>query len=252
MENSANRDSEFRTILGIRFFNGDGPEALRMVAAGGLVVVPAGPALKSLPYNEPYRNALLGADLVLADSMLMVLLWNVLERDHLRRLSGLEYLRDLLEQPEARAIGGTFWVMSNEVSAEKNLAWLREQGIEVSPEDVYIAPQYGKTIEDPVLLQRLQERRPRNVVVTVGGGVQEILGFYLRQNLDYVPAIHCIGAAIAFLSGDQVLIPVWADRMGLGWLLRCIWRPKQYIPRYWDARKLVGLMVRQRHQLPGM
>ena len=66
------------------------------------------------------------------------------------------------------------------------------------------------------------------------------------------PTIHCIGAAIAFLSGDQVNIPVWGDRFYLGWLLRCLSDPKRYIPRYWDARKLIALMVRYRDRLPDL
>lgn len=250
-QSAATRDPQHRVILGIRFFNGNGPEAIRQIEHGGLVLVPSGPGLKTLPYDQAYREALLAADLVLTDSALMVLLWNLLERDSLRRLSGLEYLRDLLLLPDVRSFHGTFWVMPNTASSEKNVAWLRGQGLEIAPEDIYIAPRYGRTIEDPVLLKRLQERKPRHVMLTVGSGVQEILGHYLKRNLDYLPAIHCIGAAIAFLSGDQVYIPVWADRMGLGWLMRCLWRPKQYIPRYWDARKLVALMLRQRHRLPG-
>jgi len=54
--------------------------------------------------------------------------------------------------------------------------------------------------------------------VTVGGGTQERLGLYIKRNLDYLPAIHCIGAAIAFLSGDQVKIPEWVDNCTwVGW-----------------------------------
>ena len=34
------------------------------------------------------------------------------------------------------------------------------------------------------------------------------------------PAIHCIGAALGFLTGDQVRIPHWADQWILGWLFR--------------------------------
>jgi UDP-N-acetyl-D-mannosaminuronic acid transferase (WecB/TagA/CpsF family) len=88
------------------------------------------------------------------------------------------------------------------------------------------------------------------VVVTIGGGTQERLGLYLKRHLSYLPAIHCIGAAIAFLSGDQVHIPTWADRRYLGWLFRCVSNPKRFVPRYWDARQLFGLMVRYRDTLP--
>ena len=96
----------------------------------------------------------------------------------------------------------------------------------------------------------MQRIRPKHVVVTIGGGTQERLGLYLKRNLDFLPAIHCIGAAIAFLSGDQVHIPDWTDRFYLGWLYRCISEPKRYIPRYWGARKLLSLMLKYRSELP--
>jgi UDP-N-acetyl-D-mannosaminuronic acid transferase (WecB/TagA/CpsF family) len=89
-------------------------------------------------------------------------------------------------------------------------------------------------------------------MLTIGGGTQEKLGFYLKRHLSFLPAIHCIGAAIAFLSGDQVRIPAWADQLFLGWLFRCLYQPSRYIPRYWEARKLFSLMHRYRDRLPAL
>jgi UDP-N-acetyl-D-mannosaminuronic acid transferase (WecB/TagA/CpsF family) len=105
-------------------------------------------------------------------------------------------------------------------------------------------------MEDPALLAILRARRPRHILVTIGGGKQERLGLYLKRNLEYRPSIHCTGAAIGFLSGDQVRIPVWADKLFMGWLFRCVSEPKQYISRYWGARKLLPLMLKYRDQLP--
>ncbi len=109
---------------------------------------------------------------------------------------------------------------------------------------------HGDPVADKTLLDHLRNRRPRHVMVTLGGGTQERLGLYLKMNLDYRPAIHCIGAAIAFLSGNQVRIPVWADQAYLGWLFRCISNPFSYVPRYWRARKLVSLLLKYRERLP--
>ena len=210
-------DSSFCQILGVRFFSGEVRAAVERMKDGGLLVAPAAPALTNLATNAGYREALLNADLAIADSGFMVLIWNLLERGAVRRLSGLEYLRELLKGPELRQRGQAFWIMGSAASAECNLAWLGAEGIEVGSEDTYIAPIYGKEIVDSTLLEILRRRGPRHVVVTIGGGAQERLGFYLKRNLDYLPAIHCIGAAIAFLSGDQVKIPAWADRAYLGW-----------------------------------
>lgn len=241
---------EFVTILGVRFFNGTVEDALERIEQGGLLVVPAAPALKDIDRNAGYREALLNADLCITDSAFMVLIWNRISSQKIHRLSGLKYLRELLCREDAHRPGNVVWIMASPSSAEKNVAWLREQGIEVPGECVYFAPMYGAEIEDPALLELLDRTKPQHVVVTVGGGTQERLGLYLKQRLSYRPAIHCIGAAIAFLSGDQVGIPVWADRFYLGWLFRTLADPKRFGPRYWEARKLLKLMVRYRERLP--
>jgi UDP-N-acetyl-D-mannosaminuronic acid transferase (WecB/TagA/CpsF family) len=140
--------------------------------------------------------------------------------------------------------------MASPESARKNLDWLKAQGIEIPLENVYQAPMYGSTIEDNFLVEQLQKRRIRHIVITLGGGTQEQLGLYLKRELDYLPSIHCIGAAIAFLSGDQVRIPDWADRLYLGWLLRCFSSPRRFVPRYLSASKLLRLLMRYRSELP--
>ena len=244
--------AEFVTILGVRFFNGTVEDAVERMEGGGLLVVPAAPALKDLDRNEGYREALLNADLCITDSAFMVLIWNRISRQKIHRLSGLKYLRELLARPDAHNPGNVVWIMASPPSAQRNLEWLKGQGIEVPEEYVYLAPMYGNGIDDPALLELLERLRPQHAVVTVGGGTQERLGLYLKRSLSYRPAIHCIGAAIAFLSGDQVSIPVWADKLYLGWLLRTLADPKRFGPRYWDARKLLKLMVRYRDRLPDL
>ena len=124
---------EFRTILGIPFFLGSVDAAVERMQSGGLLAVPAAPALVELASNPSYRDALLHADLVLPDSAFMVLAWNMLQRDHTRRLSGLTYLRRLLQHPSVRRAGNCLWVMPSEESSMRNLAWLAGQGIEVPP-----------------------------------------------------------------------------------------------------------------------
>jgi N-acetylglucosaminyldiphosphoundecaprenol N-acetyl-beta-D-mannosaminyltransferase len=145
--------SEFRQILGIRFFVGDARRAIDLLRNGGLLVVPAAPALKNVSVDIAYREALLGADVVITDSSLMVMVWNFLQSDNIRRLSGLEYLAELLTSSDFRDLSRPFWIMANPASASTNVKWLREQGIEVQPDDIYVAPTYGAVIEDETLLE---------------------------------------------------------------------------------------------------
>lgn len=240
-------------ILGIDFFDGSAKAAIDIMRNGGLLVIPAAPALKDLDRNPAYREALLNADLALTDSAFMVLIWNRLQSTPIKRLSGLEYLRELLLEPDVREPGNTLWIMASPLSAQRNLAWLAGQGITIPEDNIYMAPIYGSgPIDDPDLLDRLNHLRPQHIIMTIGGGTQERLGLYLKRSLAFRPAIHCIGAAIAFLSGDQVHIPVWADKYYLGWLLRSVSEPKRYLPRYLDAFKLYPLMRQYRDRLPDL
>ena len=112
----------FQQILGVRFFVGDAQGAIEEVSQrGGLVVVPAAPALKNLAVDKGYREALLGADFAIADSSFMVLLWNLIDSNRIPKLSGLKYLRALIEEPDFQQLGNTFWVMPTAASSQRNL-----------------------------------------------------------------------------------------------------------------------------------
>jgi UDP-N-acetyl-D-mannosaminuronic acid transferase (WecB/TagA/CpsF family) len=159
-------------------------------------------------------------------------------------------MRALIQQESFRETGATFWVMPSEESADRAMAWLGANGVKVDAANMYVAPHYHGRKQDAELVKAIEERRPRHVILGVGGGVQEPLGLYLKQNLTYLPAIHCIGAAIAFLTGDQVRIPVWTDHLGLGWLWRATSNPRRYFPRYWEARHLAQLVFQYGERLP--
>jgi exopolysaccharide biosynthesis WecB/TagA/CpsF family protein len=183
----------------------------------------------------------------------MILLWRVLTGESLPRHSGLKLIRALLEHPELKDPGAIFWVMPSAEESERNLRWLQEQGFPVTNEDTYIAPHYPKgPIQDKLLLDHLSARRPRIVMLAIGGGVQERLGCGLRRFLHYRPGILCLGAAIAFITGGQAKIPTWADRLFLGWLLRLLSDPRKYWRRYWEALRLAPLLCRYRERLPDL
>lgn len=241
----------FEQILGIRFINGSPLEATQYIEdRGGYVVVPAAPALANITRDFHYRRALLEADLAIADSGFMVLLWLAFRGKRIRRISGLEYTQELLRDRVGVAGGAPFFVLPSQGAREKALKWLYSQRIGARESDTYIAPIYPNEVADPELLGILNRSRPKQIIVAIGGGAQEKLAYFLRQHLDYRPAIHCIGAALGFLTGHQKSIPAWADRFYLGWLLRIVRQPTVFIPRFWSARRLPWLIWRYRDRLP--
>jgi N-acetylglucosaminyldiphosphoundecaprenol N-acetyl-beta-D-mannosaminyltransferase len=233
------------TILGIRFLNGDAEQAVTTVSEnGGVLVVPAAPALVRLRHDEVYRTAMVAADYAIPDSGLMVLSWKILRNETLRRVSGLAYLQALIRRPELREPHQTFFVLPTEEARVKLIDWARTSGFQqFEPADCYVAPRYALIVEDRVLLETIAARGPRHIVIAIGNGPQEKLGVYLRDRLSIRPAIHCIGAALGFLTGDQVAIPEWADRFYLGWLLRLFAQPRIFIPRLTRAAVVPWLIL---------
>jgi len=235
----------------VRFLDDDVDAALDLLDKGGVMVVPAAPALVTLSFDETYRQALTGCDFAILDSAYLALLWFLATGKRLHRVSGLHFLRAFLAEERPREKGALFLVNPSEEEGLANLEWLRSQGFDIGSEDCYTAPMYrAGQVEDAGLVDALEEKKPKYVMLNIGGGTQERLAHYLRDKLSYRPAIMCTGAAIAFLTGRQATIPRWVDRMGLGWLARCIDDPARYVPRYMGAVRLARLVFTSRHDLP--
>ena len=238
-------------ILGIPFFTGTAIEVIgRVSSSGGFVVAPSAPGMVRLTEDASYRRALLAADVAIPDSGLMVLMWRLLRRKKIQRLSGLKYLTQLLATLPRDSSAEIFWVLPSARAQEKLLAWGEREAFPVKIDNCYIAPRYALEIEDRQLAELLAQHRPGHVLVAIGSGPQEKLAHYLIERLDYRPAIHCIGAALGFITGDQTAIPDWADRFYLGWLVRFLAEPRLFAPRVVMALRLPAIMIKCRENLP--
>ena len=240
-------------ILGLRFFNGDVDEAVAIMHRhGGYLVAPSGTCFTRLREDATYRRVVLEADLAIADSGLMVGTWRLLRRQSVHRISGFKYLRHLLRDLKGAGNREVFWVLPTESARQSLLDWSRREAFSINRENCYVAPRYGSDVEDRNLLSVIEQQRPAHVIVAIGSGAQEKLGCYLRENLSYRPAIHCIGAALGFLTGDQISIPNWADRSYLGWFFRLLAQPRVFIPRLSRAFELPWLVWKYGEKLPPM
>ena len=247
------REPRFERILGVRFFNGSGADAAEYISrTGGYTVVPAAPALANIHRDQDYCRALVESDLAIADSGFMVFLWRILRRRKVVRISGLQYLRLVLDKRELREPGRLFLILPSEMARVKALRLLHREGYEIAAAATYIAPIYRSDVADQQLVSILKIIQPAQVIIAIGGGVQERLGLYLRENLAYRPAIHCVGAALGFLTGDQKPIPDWADRLYLGWLLRLARQPNVFAKRFLRAFELPWLIWKYGENLPPM
>ena len=269
-------------MLGIDFFVGTAAEAVAHISKnGGLVIAPAAPSFIALQDDADYRRAIADADLAIADSGWAVLFWRLLRHEKLTRISGLALFKALLETADARPLRNLFFILPSQRAKTKTLQFARTSGYLITADDCYVALDYGQRgqpsltgagapslpagqgrvrvdktwtprtgIEDPKLVSIIEHRKPNHIVVGIGGGMQDKLGSYLKHQLSYRPAIYCIGAAPGFVTGDQILIPMWADRLFVGWIFRLFAQPRTLLPRFWSVRRLPGLILRYGRELP--
>jgi UDP-N-acetyl-D-mannosaminuronic acid transferase (WecB/TagA/CpsF family) len=194
--------------------------------------------------DDYYYRVLKSSDIAIPDSGFMVLFLKIFFRINLKRLSGLEFLESYLLDNIKNENFRLFMVEPGFDDHMANKSYLDGIGVAYDPSAYYIAPIYAAGIvEDYKLLAIIEDHKPKVVLINLGGGVQERIGHFLKENLSYRPAIICTGAAIAFLSGRQVEIPAWADRFYLGWLFRCFSDPRRFVPRYINGLKLMPMLL---------
>jgi len=233
------------TLFGIKFINGDYNQAINYLMQSKFMVVPAAPALATIKTNKIYYDALLGSDFAIPDSGFMVLTLKIFKGIKISKLSGVEFIRSFIE--DERINGNIFLIDPNEISRNINNKYLRDNGFTLNIDDHYIAPYYNKyNICDFDLLKILEEKKPKFIMINLGGGIQEPLGLFIKKNLSYNPAILCTGAALAILNGQQASVPKWVDKLYMGWLARCMYEPKIFIPRYIYGVNLFLMLIREK------
>lgn len=239
-------DIKYHNIMGIKFLAGGYDSAKGSLDNGSLMVVPSAPALATIRQDKGYYSALMNSDFALPDSGLLVLLLKYTKHIQMKKLSGLAFLRKFLDEEALQDERCLFLIDPNEKEMILNHLLLRSKRIKIEYSDHYVAPLYSsERVEDKHLLQILENKKPKYIVINLGGGIQEKLGIYLKKNLSYGTGIICTGAAIAFLTHKQAPIPPIFDALHMGWLLRCLYDPNRFIPRYLKGLNLIPLILRK-------
>jgi hypothetical protein len=187
---------------------------------------------------------MLNADHAIVDSTLIAIMWSFFTFKLVPKVSGLKYTKLLISNYLSKELEKTFWIMPTRDSSKKLISYFSHQSLNLKENQIYVAPKYpsGEIMDDELIAQ-IEKNQPTHIVIGLGGGTQERVGYLIKTKLGTNFTIHCIGAAIGFLTGDQVKIPEWADRIGLGWLMRCISNPVVYGKRYFKAFKLVLIFI---------
>jgi len=103
-----------------------------MLRHGGFLIAPSGTCFARLREDEVYRRAVIEADLAIADSGLMVLMWRLLRGETITRISGFKYLKHLLRKLKWEGTGEIFWVLPSERARQKLFEWSRREAFPVA------------------------------------------------------------------------------------------------------------------------
>ena len=226
----------------IKFTNLKNTEFNKIIKRYGLFLFPSAPGLASLNEKSIYHNSLKKADYVFFDSGLFVLLLKLIKRIKVNKFSGYKFLNFFFKYLQKNNNKSIFCIDPNDRFSKSNKKYFKKLGIKKIYS--YIAPKYNSNkLCDEKLLKKIMKIKPNFIMTNIGGGTQEILGLFLRENLKFKTSILCTGGAISFFTGDQAPINDLIDKLYLGWFVRLIFNPFIFFKRYFYALKLLPMVL---------
>jgi len=232
----------------ITFNNLSEKDFLKLMDGKGLFTFPAAPPLATLKLNSEYHESLINSDYVFFDSGYFVLLLRYLKGIKVRKFSGYKFLKLLFNFLNLNQESKIFLVDPSNKTSDNNFKFIENLGCKNIKK--YVAPIYDViSIKDATLLKEIQEYQPDFVIINLGGGVQEVLGNFLKNNIDFKSKIICTGGAISYFTKDQAPINDTIDKMYLGWFFRLILNPLIFVPRLFNAFPLFFKVLKDRVEI---
>ena len=227
-------------LFGVNFIDENFNIIKKLLKRGGLLVLPSGPGLSDIKKNVKYHKALKNADIALFDSGYLCLLLK-LKNIHVKKFSGFLFFKKLIHSLTKEPSKKILLIDPNKYESKINYEFLKSK--KILKVYNYISPWYNtKNIKDLKLLIKIKKIKPDYIIINLGGGTQERLGSYIKNNINFKSAIICSGAAISFFTKQQAPINIFFDKIYLGWLIRIIFKPSIFLPRYLSAFKLIFLI----------
>ena len=222
----------------IKFFDYDFKYLInKLIYSGGYIVAPAASSLSEISKNKKYHQSLKNSDIAILDSGFFCILLRIFKNIKVKKLSGYLFLKLLLESKKLK--NKKYFLIDPTLEEQrKNFKLLKLNGI--FNQRSYYAPIYNiSNYKDFKLLKKINLYKPDIIIINLGGGIQEPLGNFLKQNLKKRTIIICTGAAISFLTKVQAPINEFYDKYYLGWLIRLVHKPKSYFPRIINSLNLI-------------
>ena len=229
---------------GIKFYNTDFNNIFKKIYKGGYLVAPAASSLSKIYDNNNYYKSLINSDVAILDSGFFCILLRIFKKEKVKKLSGFFFLKKFLNLKFNK--NTTFLSIDpNQEESKVNYEYLKKKKIKKVIS--YVAPNYKKKIYDRKLINIIKKKRPKYIIINIGGEVQEILAAFIKKNINYNISIMCTGAAIAFLTKKQApLMNDLVDRFYLGWFVRLLDNPIKYTSRIVSSLTLIKLFINEK------
>ena len=227
----------------IKFIDINTNELKNFFKKKGLYVFPSGPGLSTIENEIKYYNSLKKADYVFFDSAFFVLLLKFFKKIKVKRLSGYKFLKIFFSYLKKNKNLKVLLIDPSIEKSQNNVNFLLKQNLKKNKIKNYIAPLYNPhNPKDKLLIKKINKFKPSIILINIGGGTQEILGSYIKNQISFKTRIFCTGAAISFFTGDQAPINDFIEKFYLGWLIRIIFNPSNFFIRYLLAFKLINIV----------
>lgn len=227
----------------IKFYNYSFANIFLKLKKGGYLVAPAASALADILVNKSYYNALLKSNIAIFDSGFFCILLRIFKGVTIKKFSGYLFLKNFFNEDSIKK-NKILTIDPSLIDARLNKNFLKSKNFLYVKN--YVAPEYHKklkNIADAKLIELIKSYKPKYIILNIGGGVQELLGFYIMQRVSKSVVIICTGAAIAFFTKRQAPINDVVDYLYLGWLWRLLYNPRENFQRFFKSIKLIKLFI---------
>jgi len=234
-------------ILGIPFNSMEFEEALDLLESyldepkNHIIVTPNPEGVMQARRNYAFREAMLGADLRLADGTGIVLASRYIRNPIPERVRGVDTIFALHERLEKKTRKHTAYLLGGAPGiAEKAKAKMERRYKTLSVighHHGYFTPE-----EEAAILEELNHLKPDIMLVCTGMPRAEIWAYTNRS----IPArlTLCLGGTLDLMAGNVKLAPALWRKLGLEWLYRLISQPSRW-KRMLDIPRFVWAVLRK-------
>ena len=227
----------------ISFVNLKHNELNKLINKKGLFLFPSAPGIASIYDKKKYFDSLKKANFVFLDSSFFVILLKFYKNISVIRFSGFKFLQIFFNFLKKNKNTKVFLIDPSVNKSINNINFISKLGIKKNKIKSFVSPFYkANNIKDLNLIKQINKFKPKVIIINIGGGIQEVLGSYLKKNITVNCKIICTGAAISFFTKDQAPINNFIDKFYLGWLVRFIFNPFSFSKRLIYALKLINIV----------